>query len=292
MFLGSLFSLISAVLSGITPNILRNITRKIHPLYVNCLKILSALIIFSFFLPFIIPHPFPSIPLKIFLFILFISFSGPFVAWSSYMYAISKSDVSLVHPVMGTYPAYAILYDFIFFSVKPSVFSILGYFFIIVGLCFITKDKETKHSSKKGLPFAFLTAFLWGTNSFIFKIILKNINPLFLSYLRLLFTLPFSAPVVLYFICKKRKIKKKDLLFIVFSGLLGDVVVVFFYFKSISLAPLFIVIPISATSPIFSSIIAMFFHKERIKLKRGFGILSALTGTIILLFISYIFSGS
>ncbi len=291
MIFGSLFALLSSVLSGITPNLLRNVTRRVHPIYVNSFKLLFALIFFSFFLPFIIPENLSQISLRSILLTIFISFSGPFVAWTSYMYAISKSDVSLVHPVMGTYPAYAILYDFIFFSVKPNILSIFGYFFIIFGLCFISRDDSgTRVSSKKGLPFAFFTAFLWGTNSFLFKIILEDINPLFLSYLRILFAIPFALPIMINFFVKKHKFSKRDFLLILLSGIIGDLFVVFFYFKSISLAHLFIVVPISATSPVFSALIAMFIHKEKIGLKRAIGITGALAGTLILVIVSYIFS--
>lgn len=283
MFLGSFYSLISAVLSGVTPNLLRGVTRRVSPFVVNSTRVLWAVVMFTFI--FLIRGELGNVfdvPINSLLLSILIAFTGPFLAWSSYMKAISKSDVSLVHPIMATYPAYAIILDYVLFSIKPSPVSFIGYMLILISITVISTEKKEGKGEKRGIIYAIFTSILWGINSILFKVILRDISAFHLSYLRVLFALPFILP----FLIRKFTINKRDVLFIISASLMGDILVIFFYFSAITLAPLFIVVPISSSSPVFSALFASIFHKEKITLRRIIGILSAISGTTILILIS------
>jgi len=278
------FSLLSAFLGGLVPVLIKRGAEELPATLVTCLKFSTA---FAFLLVSVgIFHPeyFQEITLRALIIAVITALIGPVIAWAFYVKAMSSLDVTFVHPIVNSYPALSIILDLIFFKIKPKIPALLGFALIVTGITLIrTTHKRSKEIRALYFIFPFFTAILWGTTSFLFKIALLDINPILMSLLR-----SFFASLFLWIFNLTRlktrsfNLPKFHLFKIGLAGLIGDVLGISLYFFAISKAPLYIVLPLTATSPFWSALMSKIFLKEKITLTRILGIAGVVSGVIFI----------
>ena len=145
----------------------------------------------------------------------------------------------------------------------------------------VTGDR--KYGEKHAVWFALITAFLWGINSFLFKIVLFELPAMTMTLLRSFFSMAF----LLFFnlmVFKNNimaEMKKVILHEVILAGIAGDFLSMFFFFLAIQNGALYVVLPISSTSPFMSAIYARLFFKENIDTLRLGGIILIVLGGIL-----------
>jgi len=271
----------SAFLAGSTPVMLRLRTERFSVFLINALKLSGGLLVLTPLIWAISPGWYHSLTLRAVLLLALTAFSGPVVAWSSYIKAIKETDVSVAHPVMSSYPIVAILLDFVFFGVKPTFYPLLGFLAIIIGIGALTQSSRETKRSLRGLPFAFFTLVVWGINSFIFKIVLFDIPSLTAAYLRVVFAVPMIWIVVLVLRNPGKELKVQGMrgaYLPLVAGMINDGAAMFFFFMAIKIGPLYAVLPVSGTSPFFSGLLSLMILKEPVGKTRLLGIILVILG--------------
>ena len=216
--------------------------------------------------------------------ILLTALLGPVAAWSSYIRAIRETDVSVAHPVINSYPALSILLDFWVYGVRPSLPALGGFGVLLLGIAFLAQSSRRQRRSLRGLPFAFLTAFLWGVNSFLFKVILLEISPLWMTYLRVLMAAP-----LMWLIALRREGGRvlfgksfRDAFPPLLAGVINDGAGMFLFFWAVQLGPLYLALPLASTSPFFSGLLSAWVLREPLSRQRWAGIAFVVLGIIAL----------
>lgn len=278
------YALFSALFGGMQPVLLKKSAIRAKPTIITFLKSGTSFLVLLLFITFYMPSWFSHVTLKLLLLVSITAFIGPIVAWYFYVRAMKSLDITVVHPLVNSYPAISILLDLLFFGIVPKIVSVLGFVLILIGLYYMhTSDKKRKTGEKYALFFALITAFLWGINTFLFKIILFQIPPIVMTLLRaffaMLFLLIFNTFVFKYSILKE--IKKVIIHEVIFAGIAGDFLSMFFFFLAIKHGMLYIVLPLSATSPFMSALFARIFLKENIDTLRISGIVFIVIGGIL-----------
>jgi len=135
---------------------------------------------------------------------------------------------------------------------------------------------------KKNINFLMvLTAFFWAGAFIAGKLSAPFIPPFTLTFLR------FSvATLVLYGIIKYRKesiyiLKKEDIPFFLFTGLVGMFGYHILFFSALRLTTAISSSIIGATNPIITTILSIIFLKDKITKKRLFGIILSFTGVFL-----------
>lgn len=133
-----------------------------------------------------------------------------------------------------------------------------------------------------GVLFAILTSILWGISPIIFKFGLKGqisvvlallIHNLSAAILALGFLITSGKPLAL---------PLSQLLTIASGGIVAGFLGLYFYFKSVSSAPISVVAPIVAASPLWSALLAIVIFNESIGFKKLAGIFFVILGIILL----------
>lgn len=279
-----IFSLLSAVFGGMQPVLLKKSAIRAKPTAITFLKSTSSFFVLFLFINLYMPDWINSVTKSALFLVAITSFIGPIVAWYFYVRAMKSLDITIVHPLVNSYPAISILLDLIFFSIIPKPLSLLGFLLILLGLHNMRKsDKKRETGEKFALLFALITAFLWGINSFLFKIVLFELPALTMTLLRAFYSMIF----LLFFnlvIFKKNliaELRKATLHEVVLSGIVGDFLSMFFFFLAIKHGALYIVLPISSTSPFLSALYARLLFKEHMDNLRIAGIILIVIGGIL-----------
>ena len=278
------FAFFSAAFGGLQPVLLKKSAEMAKPTMVTFLKSTSSFFILFAFISLYRPGWYKNLSLNVCLLVALTSFIGPVAAWYFYVRAMKSLDITIVHPLVNSYPAISILLDLLFFRVIPSFLSILGFLLILLGLHNLRQsDKKRKTGERFAILYAMITAFLWGINSFLFKIVLFYVSPITMTTLRVFFSMLF----LLFFnliafkkdiLCQFEKIHIKE---VILAGIAGDFLSMFFFFLAIKHGALYIVLPISATSPFMSALYARLFFKEKMDNLRTKGIIFIVTGGVL-----------
>ncbi len=278
------FSLLSAVFGGMQPVLLKKSATLAKPTVITFLKSASSFIVLLLFIFFYMPSWYVYITTKVLLLVAITSFIGPILAWYFYVRAMRSLDITVVHPLVNSYPAVSILLDLAFFGIIPKMLSLVGFVLILLGLHNMRRsDKKRRHGEKHAILFALITAFLWGINSFIFKIVLFELPAITMTLLRAFFSMAFLLVFNLLVFKSTifHEIRKVVLHEVVLAGIAGDFLSMFFFFLAIQKGALYVVLPISSTSPFMSAIYARLLFRERIDSLRIGGIILIVLGGIL-----------
>ena len=279
-----IYALSSAIFGGMQPVLLKKSATRALPTIITFLKSGTSFFVLLIFVMFYMPSWYAYITPKTLMLVSLCSFIGPIVAWYFYVRAMKSLDITIVHPLVNSYPAISILLDLIFFGIVPKFIALLGFVLIVIGLFYMRhSDKKRRTGERHALLFALITAVLWGINTFLFKIVLFEIPPIVMTLLRaffaMLFLLIFNLVVFKNGIIKE--IKKVILQEVILAGIAGDFLSMFFFFLAIKHGMLYIVLPLSATSPFMSAVYARIFLKENIDTLRISGIVFIVLGGIL-----------
>lgn len=118
---------------------------------------------------------------------------------------------------------------------------------------------------------------VWGSNFVFGKILVQDFSPTLLTMLRLLFIVLFLTGLSIY---KKqfKRVKKRDLLAVVFLGFIGVFINQWSFFVGLQTADPTTSALILATTPILTSFLAAIFLKEKLTLQMLMGSVVAIIG--------------
>ncbi len=279
-----IFAILSAAFGGLQPVLLKKSAEVAKPTMVTFLKSTASFFILFVFISLYAPMWYKGLRFSTCLLIALTSLIGPIIAWYFYVRAMKSLDITVVHPLVNSYPAISILLDLLFFHVVPHVIALLGFVLILLGLHNLRQsDKKRKKGEKFAVLYALITAFLWGINSFLFKIVLTDTPALTMTLLRVLFSMIFLLFFNLAVFKEEilKELKKVRIKEVVLAGFVGDFLSMFLFFLAIKNGALYIVLPISSTSPFMSAIYARIFFKEKMDNLRTTGIVLIVIGGIL-----------
>lgn len=246
--------------------------------WIQILGILPALVLSIFFF---------SVPAFSFLLLGFICFSA-FLTLIEYVFmykAFSIGKVALVSPIAASYPLLTVALSTIFLRESLTYYQILAIFCIFFGIIFITLDlKEIRRLkigySTEGLVFAFISMGASGLLFALLGYLVKEMGwftpILVMKILVALYLLP-------YLVLRKEKlsINSKGIFGVVVLIALLEMFAYLFYGLGAEVFLNSIVVPISATYPLVTILLARAVLKEKLMAIQYMGIFSVLAGIFI-----------
>ena len=276
------FAILAAIFSGLTTVFAKVGVSKANSTLVSGLRTI-VIMIFSVLVFLFLGNGFKNIDLKT---IIFIVLSGITTAllWICYFKALSLADVSMVTPIDKLSIVLTLILSYIFFKEKITIIKVISMICMIGGtFLMVNNDKENKENN--WIIFAFLTAVFTSLATILGKMGINNINPNLATMLRTIVILVIIWGVI---IIKKeyidiRKITKKNILFIILSGISTGISWLF-YFMALKDGEVSIVFPVEKLSATVSILISIIFLKEKLDKKGILGFISIILGTLLLIF--------
>ncbi len=276
------FAILAAIFSGLTTVFAKVGVSKANSTLVSGLRTI-VIMIFSILVFLFLGDGFKNIDLKN---IIFIALSGITTAllWICYFKALSLADVSMVTPIDKLSIVLTLILSYIFFKEKITIIKVISMICMIGGtFLMVNNDKENKENN--WIIFAGLTAVFTSLATILGKIGINNINPNLGTMLRTIVILVIIWGLI---IIKKeyidiRKITKKNILFIILSGISTGISWLF-YFVSLKAGEVSIVFPVEKLSAAVSILISIIFLKEKLDKKGILGFISIILGTLLLIF--------
>ena len=208
---------------------------------------------------------------------------GPVAAWFFYLNAMRGMDVSLVSPGVNSYPPLAIFMDFLVYSIVPRPFSLVAALVILAGIWLLFMDSPKTMQTRKAWVFAGLTATCWGMNNVVFKTLAMETSIPTATWLRVFFASVIVVSVAMALHWKDiRRITRKDWSPIAMSGITHDAGSAFLFITSLKLGQIYVVSPLSSTSPLFAAVLSAIFLRERVSRFRWAGIVLTVLGIVLM----------
>ncbi len=229
----------------------------------------------------------PDIPPKTIVFLI-LSGTCTGASWLCYFRALQIGDINKVVPVDKSSAVLTIILSFIFFQEEISVYGGIGAVLIAVGTFLMIEKKDVKNdSAKKGkgwLLFAIGSAVFASLTSILGKIGVSDIESNLGTAIRTCVVLVMSWLMV--FITKKqgeiKNIPKKELMFILFSGLATGASWLCYY-KALKDGAASVVVPIDKLSILVTIAFSFFVFREKLSKKSAAGLAAIVSGTLIML---------
>ena len=276
------FAILAAIFSGLTTVFAKVGVSKANSTLVSGLRTI-VIMIFSVLVFLFLGDGFKNIDLKT---IIFIVLSGITTAllWICYFKALSLADVSMVTPIDKLSIVLTLILSSIFFKEKITIIKVISMICMIGGtFLMVNNDKENKENN--WIIFAGLTAVFTSLATILGKIGINNINPNLGTMLRTIVILVIIWGVI---VIKKeyidiRKITKKNIFFIILSGISTGISWLF-YFMALKDGEVSIVFPFEKLSAAVAILISIIFLKEKLDKKGMLGFISIILGTLLLIF--------
>lgn len=283
LVLAVLSALGAAALSGLTPVILKRPSERYPAFALNAIKLSSGFLAVSLVVAALDPGWFLHISPRAWLLGFLGAMLGPVAAWFFYLKAMRGMDVSLVSPGVNSYPPLAILVDFMVYSVVPRPLSMVAAAIILAGIWLLYMDSPKTIQTRKSWVFAGLTAVSWGVNNVVFKTLSHEAPLMTAVWLRVFFASVIVVSVALAFYWKGiRGISLRDWGRIAAAGVLHDAGSAFLFINALKIGQIYVVSPISSTSPLFAAILSGMFLGERIGWLRWAGIALTVLGIALM----------
>lgn len=278
------FAILAAIFSGLTTVFAKVGVSKANSTLVSGLRTI-VIMIFSVLVFLFLGNGFKNIDLKT---IIFIVLSGITTAllWICYFKALSLADVSMVTPIDKLSIVLTLILSYIFFKEKITIIKVISMICMIGGTFLMVNNNDKENKENNWIIFAFLTAVFTSLATILGKIGINNINPNLATMLRTIVILVIIWGVI---IIKKeyidiRKITKKNILFIILSGISTGISWLF-YFMALKDGEVSIVFPVEKLSATVSILISIIFLKEKLDKKGILGFISIILGTLLLIFV-------
>lgn len=208
--------------------------------------------------------------------------------------SIEAMGVSFAVAVTSIFPLITIAASAIWLREPLSVVLISGAVTIVLGLNFIRmgySEREIGPSLRKGFFLALATAFLWGVSDTMIRwtILETGVDSLTFNLWRSLAFLPLAWGTWIF-----RSFKKpagKSLLEtvgfrrgveLVFAGMLSLAIAGVFVNLALADAPASLVIPLTATSPLLSTLLAILFFRESVTGGQWLGVFLIVMGSALI----------
>ena len=281
-----IYALLAALFSGLTSVFAKNGINNIDSLLATFLR--TIVISLFIFIILIFNNSLSNITVlssKTYLFILLSGISNTLL-WICYFKALALGDVSKVTPIDKTSIILTLLLSYILLNEPITSIKVVSMILILFGTFISTNKTSTDYKeSNKWILYAVLTAIFTSTTTILSKIGLDKRYTDTTTFLRTLVVMVILTIIV---ISKKKyktikQITKKNLLFIILSGLTTSLSWLF-YFKALSIGEASIVFPIEKLSLVVSIIFSKIFLKEHLSKKQLLGIIIIIIGTSLLMY--------
>ncbi len=281
-----IYALLAALFSGLTSVFAKNGINNIDSLLATFLR--TIVISLFIFIILIFNNSLSNITVlssKTYLFILLSGISNTLL-WICYFKALALGDVSKVTPIDKTSIILTLLLSYILLHEPITSIKVVSMILILSGTFIsINKTSTDYKESNKWILYAVLTAIFTSTTTILSKIGLDKRYTDTTTFLRTLVVMVILTIIV---ISKKKyktikQITKKNLLFIILSGLTTSLSWLF-YFKALSIGEASIVFPIEKLSLVVSIIFSKIFLKEHLSKKQLLGIIIIIIGTSLLMY--------
>lgn len=287
--LGGVLALLAAFCWAVGAGFYKKSMRSVDPIGLNFIRSIPAtLFLYLMVLAFERLDSFSKLDLMLSLYVIGASLVSWLIGDTFYFLGLRKIGVSKAVPVSYSYPLFLLPIS-IWFLHEPFGYEILvGTAMIVSAIWLISRSLNSGGFGEKGrmgLAASVMAAFCWAVGVASFKYLMDFVDPIFLAFFRMLVLLP---PLGLYSILSpstKESIlgmKKMEFLLASIGGIIavgfGDMI----YLMGLDLAEANIIGPLTATTPVFASVIAMARLKERPTLETLIGIALITIGTALL----------
>ncbi len=223
----------------------------------------------------------PPIPPESFALVFFAGLSV-IVFYFTFYVAMKKGNLSLVNPIVGSYPAITTILGIIILNESLGEIQILAVLAIFLGIILMNVDlKKIKFSLAGGVKEAILTMFGWGFAFFLVRMMSVSIG--------VIATLLYLRVVALGLLLIYGKLRKTSFRieggriwhYVLVAGLL-DAAGQLAYSTAVINEQLSIVSPITAAFPAVTVVLAILFLRERPVFNQKIGIASILAGLVLI----------
>lgn len=209
-------------------------------------------------------------------------------SWLCYFKALQLGDINKVVPIDKLSTILTLILAFIFLGEKLTIIKIFGIITIAIGTYLMIEKKKItinpETTNNNWLIYALLSALFASLTSILGKIGINGVESNLGTAIRTIVVLIMSWIIV--FAQKKQNtikvIKKKELIFIVLSGIATGTSWLCYY-KALHDGLASIVVPIDKLSIVVSIIFSYFVFKEKLSKKSFIGLLSIIIGTLLML---------
>lgn len=205
-------------------------------------------------------------------------------SWLCYFKALQLGDINKVVPIDKSSIVLTIILASLFLNEGVSLIKLLSIILIGLGtlLMIDKKDNTNTSNNKEWLIYALLSALFASLTSIFGKVGITNIDSYYGSAIRTMVVLIMSWVMVLISgKSSKLKVDKKEIIFIVLSGIATGVSWLAYY-KALQVGPLSIIAPIDKLSILVTIIFSYFVFKEKLSFKALVGLLLIIIGTLLL----------
>jgi len=208
-------------------------------------------------------------------------------SWLCYFKALQLGDVNKVIPVDKSSTVMAIMLAIIFLGETLSIPGIFGVVLILVGTILMIEKKDVKGMESKGsswLLFAIGSAVFAALTSILGKVGMEGIDSNLGTAIRTVVVLGMSW-IMIYVSHKQSRIhgiKRRDMTFIILSGLATGASWMFF-FGALQMGPASVIIPIDKLSILVTIAFSYIVFREKLTKKSAIGLAGVVAGTLLLL---------
>lgn len=208
-------------------------------------------------------------------------------SWLCYFKALQLGDVNKVVPIDKSSTVLTILLAFFILGEDITIWKLVGMIGIGAGTFLMIQKKESagKKNTRKGwFPYAVLSAVFASLTSILGKIGISGVDSNLGTAIRTIVVL-FMAWLVVFVKGKQhevKKVEKKELLFIVLSGIATGSSWLCYY-KALQTGPASVIVPIDKLSILFSIAFSYVVFKEKLTKKAFAGLVFIVAGTLVML---------
>ena len=281
-----IFAFLSAFFAGITSILAKCGIRKTDSNVATFIRTIIVLL-FSLLMVMIVGS-FPTLKNLSAKTILFLVLSGlsTGASWLCYFRALQKGNINKVVPIDKSSTVLTIILATIFLGESITLYKTLGIIAICLGTLMMIekKDTENKTEEKGWLFYAILSAVFASLTSILGKVGIEGVESNLGTAIRTVVVIVMSFVMVSVTGKVKdiKRIDKKELAFILLSGLSTGASWLFYY-RALQDGEASIVVPIDKLSILVTIAFSYFVFKEKLGKKALIGLILIVVGTLVLL---------
>ena len=281
-----IFAFLSAFFAGITSILAKCGIRKTDSNVATFIRTIIVLL-FSLLMVMIVGS-FPTLKNLSAKTILFLVLSGlsTGASWLCYFRALQKGNINKVVPIDKSSTVLTIILATIFLGESITLYKTLGIIAIGLGTLMMIekKDTENKTEEKGWLFYAILSAVFASLTSILGKVGIEGVESNLGTAIRtfVVIVMSFVMVSVTGKVKDIKRIDKKELAFILLSGLSTGASWLFYY-RALQDGEASIVVPIDKLSILVTIAFSYFVFKEKLGKKALIGLILIVVGTLVLL---------
>jgi drug/metabolite transporter (DMT)-like permease len=203
-----------------------------------------------------------------------------FSAFYGYYKAVQKKGISLITPIINSWPLVAIALGVIVYGEHVRAVQWIAAGLVLGGMVFTTTEKSSENNRiDSSFYFAFVAMLLWGVFFFLVKIPILIFGAVMTTMMIKFLTGFFAWPVVAH--KKMEKTPWKVMTFIALVGILDGLGFLAFN-GALTVESVSIVSPIIAAVPVLTVILGITFLKEKVTKRQVKGIVVTLIGLLLI----------